>query len=97
MGKLLYGPHQRAVEIEDRDLAHLQVVMLSKLRRGESFAFSWDKAVSEGRGRASIWISPAIPLEFSFLGGRRPALNRAWIDQMMVGAASGELQLIPEP
>lgn len=97
MGKLWYGPHQRDIEIEDRELAHLQIVMLSKLRRGESFAFSWEKASSEGSGRGTIWISPAIPLEFAFYGGRRPSLNRQWIHELTMIAASGDLHLIDEP
>lgn len=97
MGRLLYGPHQRPVEIEDRALAHLKIVVLSKLRRGESFAYSWDIAPEEGSGRATLWISPAIPIEFLFHGSRPPALNRRWIQEMSNAAANGELHLLPEP
>lgn len=97
MGKLLYGPQQRALEIDDRDLAHLKIVMLSKLRRGETFAFSWENPIAAGSGRGTLWMSPSIPLEFTFFGNRRPILNRAWIQQMAAAAERGDLQMLPEP
>jgi hypothetical protein len=97
MGKLLYGPQQRDIEIDDRTLAHLKIVMLSKLRRGEAFAFSWEKASSEGSGRGTIWISPAIPLEFVFYGGRRPTMNRRWIQEMNFNAVNGDVRITDEP
>jgi hypothetical protein len=31
------------VDIDDRTLSHLKVIVLTKLRLGEVFAFSWDK------------------------------------------------------
>lgn len=97
MGKLLYGPLQRDIEIEDRALAHLKVVILSKLRRNETFAFSWDKTPSQGSGRGTIWLSPAITLEFAFYGSRRPSLNRRWIQEMSNQASNGDLSITEEP
>jgi hypothetical protein len=40
MGKLIYNVNT-STEIDDRALAHLQIVIIGKLRRQESFAFSW--------------------------------------------------------
>jgi hypothetical protein len=40
MGKFVYSDTVK-VEIEDRALAHLHVVIGTKLRRGEPFYFSW--------------------------------------------------------
>jgi hypothetical protein len=97
MGKLLYGPQQRELEIDDRALAHLKVVILSKLRRGESFAFSWENVAADGSGRGTIWLAPSIPLEFFFYGSRRPVLNRGWIQLLTSTAERGELHLTPEP
>lgn len=97
MGKFIYGPQQRSLEIDDRALAHLKIVVLSKLRRQECFAFSWDNTPAEGAGRGTIWLAPGIPLEFHFYGNRAPLLNRAWIQQLTATAERGELRLVPEP
>ena len=83
--------------MDDRALAHVKVVILSKLRRGESFAFSWTISAQEGSGRGTIWLAPSIPLEFAFLGGRPPTLNRAWIQEMSNAASNGELRVTAEP
>lgn len=98
MGALFYGDARVAIPIEDRALAHLQVVILSRLRRGESFAFSWDKPSSDGNGRGTIWLHPAIALAFDFSGGREASINRSWIDELLVTSMSmAGLRVIPEP
>lgn len=97
MGRLLYGPQQRDIEIDDRTLAHLKIVILSKLRRGESFAFSWENDAGHGSGRHTIWLNPTIPLEFQFLGNRQPSLNRAWLSALTTAVERGDLHLVPEP
>ena len=90
MGKFVYGTPTWSVEFEDRALAHLRIVMLAKLRRSESFSFSWKYETVHGSGRSSFWIHPAIPLQFEFFGGREAVLNRAWIDALMETANSPE-------
>lgn len=78
MGQLIY--HGVSVyDIEDRALAHLKIVITNKLRRQESFLFSWTKDTSIGSGRTSIWMNPAIALEFRFFGNRPPELNQKWL------------------
>jgi hypothetical protein len=98
MGKFIYGSPSIAVEIDDRILAHLKVVILAKLRRGESFAFSWETPPGEGSGHSSIWLNPAVPLQFEFAGSRDPHLNRTWLEQLVQLANSpAGLRVIPEP
>ena len=96
MGRFLYGATATSVELDDRTLAHLRIVVMNKLRRGEPFMF--DTKMGEGEGRRSFWLHPAVPLQFHFSGGRAPRLNRAWLDDLMV-AASGPngLTITPEP
>lgn len=97
MGKFIYegGPK---VEIEDRALTHLQLVMTAKLRRGEPFTFTWKEDVSTGGGRTSVWIHPGSSMVFKFFGSRAPAINRAWVDALAFGANSPTgLYLTPEP
>ncbi|QYF75566.1 ATP-dependent DNA ligase [Cryobacterium sp. PAMC25264] len=96
MGKLIYDGIE--VEFDDRALVHLQVVIGSKLRRGESFFLSWNDAPSVGAGRSSVWLHPGIPLYFKYFGGKTPRLNRAWVEALTTSANSGHgLLLSAEP
>lgn len=97
MGHLNYDS-TTTIEFDDRTLAHLQLVIGAKLRRGESFMFSWRDDPHVGDGRTTIWVHPTIPLVYKFFGGRQPAINRSWVEALMNSANSaGGLQLVPEP
>jgi hypothetical protein len=98
MGTLIYGPAAKELAIDDRILAHLQGVIIAKLRRGESFAFNWQKDVADGSGHITIWIHPGIYIEFVFLGSKRVPLNRDWMEEIMMTANSAQgLELGQEP
>lgn len=98
MGTLLYGSPPSEIEMDDRLLAHLKVVIISKLRRNEPFLLSWERTAEQGSGRTSVWMHPSIPLQFSFAGGRRPALNMTWVEQMSQAAMGNDgLRIMPEP
>ena len=98
MGYLIYDGQTAEVQMEDRTLAHLQIVIINKLRRQESFAFSWKESAANGDGRSTIWIHPTVSLRFKFQGGRPPALNQAWLAALSMSInSSGGLQLVPEP
>jgi hypothetical protein len=97
MGRLIYD-NTTAVEFDDRVLAHLQLVIGTKLRRGESFYLNWTDDASVGDGRNAIWLNPGIPLRLKFNGSRRISLNMNWVNQLMISASSTEgLRLSPEP
>ncbi|HEV7848249.1 MAG TPA: ATP-dependent DNA ligase [Mycetocola sp.] len=99
MGKLLYGLPPVEIDATDRELAHLRVVMITKLRRGEMFAFAVDGRVENaGAGRRVLWVHPSIPLQFQFDGTVEEKLNREWLEELMSAANSGgNLRLTPEP
>ena len=98
MGKFIYGTPSIAVDFDDRVLAHLKVVILSKVRRGESFTFSWEYTASNNHGHSSIWIHPTIPLQFDFRGSREPRLNRAWVEELVrLSNTPAGLRVVPEP
>lgn len=98
MGKFIYGTPSITVEFNDRVLAHLKVVILSKVRRGESFTFSWEYKAAAGSGHSSIWIHPTIPLQFDFFGSKEPTLNRAWVEELVrLSNTPGGLRVTPEP
>lgn len=97
MGKFIYdgGPK---TEIEDRALAHLQLVMTAKLRRSEPFAFTWKDDSSVGGGRTTVWVHAGSSLVFKYAGSRQPSINRAWVDALAYTSnAPTGLYLVPEP
>lgn len=97
MGKFSYQTGSR-VDIDDRILAHLQVVISNKLRRGESFVFTWRDDVSVGDGRTSVWLNPSLAMSFKYYGSRPPSLNRAWVEALAITAnGPAGLYVVPEP
>ncbi|WIB78788.1 ATP-dependent DNA ligase [Curtobacterium sp. MCPF17_002] len=97
MGKLIYDSTFTA-EFDDRLLTHLQIVIATKLRRGESFMFSWKDDQDVGDGRTSIWIDRSLPMVFRYSGGRVPAINRAWVEALnLTTVSSAGLRIVPEP
>lgn len=97
MGKFTYATGVK-VDFEDRVLAHLQVVISNKLRRGESFVFTWRDDASLGDGRTSVWLNANLAMSFKYFGSRAPALNRTWIEALAITANSPTgLYVVPEP
>ncbi len=97
MGRFTYEGTIK-VDFEDRLLAHLQLVMGTKLRRNESFFFTWRDDASVGDGRTSVWVHPRASLAFKFYGSRAPHLNLAWVDALAQTANSPSgLYLVSEP
>jgi hypothetical protein len=95
MGSMFYGGTSDPIWIEDRALAHLKVVVATKLRRNESFTLSWQHP--DGSGRSTIWLHPAIPLRFVFDAPEPPPLSGEWITAMANSAnTSGGISLVPE-
>jgi hypothetical protein len=98
MGKLLYSSAAMEIGFDDRSLAHLHIVIGSKLRRGEKFFLSWHDNISVGSGRSSIWLEPSIPLYFKFSGSKPVTINRDWIDALVASSNSSTgLAFLPEP
>jgi hypothetical protein len=97
MGKLLYGAKFEML-IEDRPLAHLQLVIASKIKRGERFFLSWVDAKEEGGGRTVLWIEPSISLVFRYSKPNMPSINREWLAELTESANSAQgLRLLEEP
>ena len=97
MGKFTYDGIVK-VDFEDRLLAHLQLVIGAKMRRGESFHFTWKDDTSIGNGRTTVWVHPRCTLVYKYYGSRKPAINMAWIEALVYTANSpAGLYLVPEP
>ncbi len=98
MGTIFYGDTATPIEIEDRALAHLKVVIATKLRRGESFTLSWTHGDGQDPGRSTVWLHPSIPLRFVFDDPEPAMLSRAWMEELANSAnSSGGLMLVAEP
>lgn len=97
MATLLYGPNDDPIHIEDRALAHLKIVIATKLRRNESFTLSWKHPEGDPGGRSTIWIHPSIPLRFVFDEPETPQINMKWVEHLMQTASStGGILLVDE-
>lgn len=97
MGTFHYGDSEIPIHIEERALAHLKVVIATKLRRQEAFTLSWRHPNGDPVGRSTIWLHPAIPLRFTFDEPETPQLNVKWIEALMQSAnSSGGITLIEE-
>ena len=94
MGTLSYGYPEHVCEIDDRTLAHLQIVIIDKLRRGETFCFT----CLDGCARTTYWFSPGIPLRFGFTEPCRIGINRAWVAALELSAQTVQgLRVVEEP
>ncbi|MDR7191294.1 hypothetical protein J2Y46_004160 [Microbacterium sp. BE35] len=99
MGTLRYGSGLDTLTIPDDVLAHVKIVITTKLRRGESFTFTWRHPEGEGPARTTLWIQPAIPLLFTFDSDEPVTLDRDYLQELAVAANSnaGLVVISPEP
>lgn len=94
MGRLRYDGHSDPILIEDETLAHLKIVISTKLRRQESFMMTWRPVAAGVDKRATIWIHPAIPLQFGFDAAEPPRIDPHRVQEIMQALnSSGELVL----
>lgn len=93
MGKLEYNSSRPPIEVDDVTLAHLKIVMGTKLRRNESFMMTWPGSTARA-GRMTAWMHPSIPMILEFDSGSVPRIQPQRIEQMMAALnARGELVL----
>jgi hypothetical protein len=94
MGSLHYGSPPATFDIDDRALAHVELVVLAKLRRNESFALGLD--VPEG-GRTTIWINSSSTLRFEYEAASHE-INREWLEELIDSAnTTAGMRVLPEP
>ena len=95
MGKLVYGEGEFSLALDDRLLAHLQIVIGAKLRRRESFYFTW---ISEDDKRNAIWVQHAIPLRYHYDDSTQHQINREWLEILTISAnGANGLTVAEEP
>jgi hypothetical protein len=87
---LYYGTEVLPAEIPDRVLAHVKIVIATKLRRNESFMLSWRHPVGSPEGRTSIWMQPSIPLRFVFDSAEPEAIDHEYLKDLANAANSNQ-------
>ena len=88
MGTIYYGGSATPIHIDDRALAHLKVVISTKLRRHESFTLSWQHPEDQAGSRSTIWLAASIPLRFVFEDPEPAELSREWMEELVNAANS---------
>lgn len=92
MGRLRYDSTLEPINIDDVTLAHMKIIVGTKLRRQESFMMSWVPADESGDGRLTAWIHPSIPLVMAFDSTEPVPVDPERIARMMQSLnAHGEL------
>lgn len=98
MGTLDYIAAGYVAEVDDRILAHLQIVICNKLRRNERFTLTLPPE-NGAKGPVNVlWFEASLPVRFTYSSPDRPAINPAWL-YLLADAASGRtgLRVVPEP
>lgn len=103
MAEFIYGAEGAPVRMPEHLLAHVKLVVATKLRRNESFMMSWRHP--DGSGRSSVWLQASIPLRFIFDSPEEPAIDHALLVSIAASAASngglvldlGDLHLLAVP
>ncbi|MFE1664058.1 hypothetical protein [Microbacterium sp. P02] len=98
MGTLEYVTSQHIAEIDDRTLAHLQLVICNKLRRDERFTLRLSPEDGISGPVRVLWMTSALPIVFTYSVPARHVYNTAWLHLLADAASSsGGLWVVPEP
>lgn len=87
MGYLAYDG-SALVSFDDRVMAHLEVVIVRRLRRHESFAMSWRESHGNESSRNTIWLNNAVPLRLRFDSPEPTIFNQDWLHRLTNSARS---------
>ncbi|WP_295781551.1 hypothetical protein [uncultured Microbacterium sp.] len=86
MGTLFSSSDAQPITIDDRLLQYLQVVVSTKLRRGESFTITWTDEAA-GHARTTLWIQPSISMRFEYTAIASAPLSGGYLRQLADQAA----------
>jgi hypothetical protein len=96
VGYLVYDGTTR-IQLDDRVLAHLEIIMIIKFRRREGFPLRWRDSANDGQGRNMVWLDPSMPLRLHLDSPKAAPTNREWIEQMAEAASTNHgLELLDE-
>lgn len=73
------------VDLDDDLLAHIQAVIVAKLRRKEPVLLSW---VDSEDHASQVWIQATAIVLAEYDGPQPTRLDRAWLERIMIAANS---------
>jgi hypothetical protein len=88
MGTLYYGDGRTPIAVDDEQLAHVRVVVISKLRRNEPFPLTWHRPETDSAHRSTVWVSSHSTLEFEFDEADTPELDMERLERLSRDAST---------
>ena len=88
MGTLHFGSTRTPLHLDDRLLAHLEIVITSKLRRGEGLLLWWVQPGDDTPRRGACWITSATELLYLFDSVDVVAIDRDELERLSVESNS---------
>ena len=94
MGRLTYDSTLDPIIVDDVTLAHMRIIVGTKLPRQESFVMSWTPESDSRDGRLTAWIHPSNPLGLAFDSAEPIRVDAGRVAAMMNSLnAHGELPI----
>ncbi|WP_431072331.1 hypothetical protein [Microbacterium phyllosphaerae] len=94
MGRLTYDSTLDPIIVDDVTLAHMRIIVGTKLPRQESFVMSWTPGSDSRDGRLTAWIHPSNPLGLAFDSAEPIRVDAGRVAAMMNSLnAHGELPI----
>ncbi len=93
MGTLRYDTSLPPIELPDRVLQHLHIVVARKLREQQRVAVS---IISEKTGPIQVWLDARIPIVITYATGVATAVNQKWLAELEASFSNAVLMLTPE-
>ena len=94
MGTLRYDTSLPAIELPDRVLQHLHIVVARKLREQQRIAVS---IITEKAEPIHVWLDVRIPIVITYATGVATAINQKWLAELEASFSNAVLMLTPEP
>jgi len=84
MGRIFYDGFDEPFHIDDVELAHLKVIVVSKMRRNEHFLLRLE-------GPGELWIAPTAEVRFEFDSAEAAPLDRDRLSEIQREAVGGTI------
>jgi hypothetical protein len=94
VGTLRYDRSQPAIELPDRVLQHLHIVIARKLREQQRIAIN---ILSEKTEPIQVWVDARIPILITYATGVASTINQKWLAELEATFSAAGMVLIPEP
>ena len=94
MGTLRYDAAEPVIELPDRVLQHLHIVVARKLREQQRIAVT---VISEKTEPIQVWLDARIPIVITYASSVATSLNERWIRELEASFTAAGLVLTAEP